>query len=105
MLALAAVILKRDVQTKFWSVVFIVALLTAFGRFLPLPLYKVFYHVPLLNLFRSPARHLMEAEFALPVLAGRGLTPITPTPALTPLLPTPPAAPPLLLLTPPTTTP
>ncbi len=80
MLALAAVILKRDVQTKFWSVVFIVALLMAFGRFLPLQLYKVFYHVPLLNLFRSPARHLMEVEFALAVLAGRGLTAIRSSP-------------------------
>jgi hypothetical protein len=76
MLALAAVILKRDVQTKFWGVVFIVALMMAFGRFLPLHLYKLLYHVPLLNLFRSPARHLMEVEFALAVLAGRGLTAI-----------------------------
>lgn len=81
MLALTAVILKRDVRTKFWGVVFIVALLMAFGRFLPLHLYKVLYHVPLLNLFRSPARHLMEVEFALAVLAGRGLTAIRSRPA------------------------
>src|SRR5258705_812216 len=76
MLALAAVILRRDVRTKFWGVVFIVALMMAFGHFLPLHLYKLLYHVPLLNLFRSPARHLMEAEFALAVLAGKGLTAI-----------------------------
>lgn len=76
MLALAAVTLKRDLRTKFWCAVFVVALLIAFGRFLPFQLYKIVYQIPVLNLFRSPSRHLMEVQFALAVLAGRGLTAI-----------------------------
>ena len=76
MLALAAVTLKRDLRTKFWCAVLVVALLLAFGRFLPFQLYKLVYQIPVLNLFRSPSRHLMEVEFALAVLAGRGLTAI-----------------------------
>ncbi|HMG05935.1 MAG TPA: YfhO family protein, partial [Chthoniobacterales bacterium] len=42
--------------------------------------YKLIYAVPGLNLFRVPARHLMEVEFALAVLAGRGLTAIVHAP-------------------------
>jgi Bacterial membrane protein YfhO len=76
MLGAAALTLKRDVRTKFWAVVFVVALVMATGRFMPLRLYEVLYHVPVLNLFRGPTRHLMEVHFALAVLAGRGLTAI-----------------------------
>jgi hypothetical protein len=74
MLALIAILLKADVRTKFWAVVFCICLLLAFGRFLPLKLYALVYYIPVLNLFRVPARHLMEVEFALAVLAGRGIT-------------------------------
>lgn len=74
MLALIAILLKRDVRTKFWATVLIVCLLLAFGRFLPFHLYALVYYIPVLNLFRVPARHLMEVEFALAVLAGRGIT-------------------------------
>jgi hypothetical protein len=76
MLALVALLLKPDTRTKFWAVVVVVCLALAAGRFLPLNLYKLVYYVPVLNLFRVPARHLMEVEFALAVLAGRGLTAI-----------------------------
>lgn len=76
MLALVAFLLKRDARTNFWAVVVLVCLALAIGRFLPLNLYKLVYYVPVLNLFRVPARHLMEVEFALAVLAGRGLTAI-----------------------------
>jgi hypothetical protein len=76
MLALLAIILWRDPRTKFWGAIFVVALFMAAGRFMPFDLYQLFYHVPLLNLFRSPARHLMEVQFALAVLAGRGITAI-----------------------------
>jgi hypothetical protein len=72
MLAALAVVLRRDARTKFWAVVALVALLLALGRYAPLGLYHVIYYVPVLNLFRVPARHLMEVEFALAVLAGRG---------------------------------
>jgi hypothetical protein len=76
MLAIVALLLKPDTRTKFWALVAVVCLALAFGRFLPLNLYKLVYYVPVINLFRVPARHLMEVEFALAVLAGRGLTAI-----------------------------
>ncbi|HEV7683176.1 MAG TPA: YfhO family protein [Pyrinomonadaceae bacterium] len=77
MLALVALLLKPDVRTKFWVLAGTICLALAVGRFLPLNVYKLVYYVPMLNLFRVPARHLMEVEFALAVLAGRGLTAIT----------------------------
>jgi membrane protein YfhO len=75
-IALAAVVavLRRDARTIFWIVVAGAGLLLALGRYAPLGLYHLVYHVPGLNLFRVPARHLMEVQFALAVLAGRGLT-------------------------------
>ncbi len=76
MLAVFGIILKRDTRTKFWAAVFAIALFLAIGRFMPFGLYKVFYQLPLLNLFRSPSRHMMEVHFALAVLAGRGITSI-----------------------------
>ncbi len=76
MLAVVALLLKPDTRTRFWSIVAVVCLALAVGRFLPFNLYKLVYYVPILNLFRVPARHLMEVEFALAVLAGRGLTAI-----------------------------
>ena len=74
MLAACAVVFKRDAKTKFWTAAALVCLALALGRYAPLKFYKLIYYVPVLNLFRVPARHLMEAEFALAVLAGRGLT-------------------------------
>jgi len=74
MLALTAVLVKPDLRTRFWAGVAIVCLLLAFGGYAPLHLYKLVYYVPLLNLFRVPARHLMEVDFAVAVLAGRGFT-------------------------------
>jgi hypothetical protein len=74
MLALVALLIKPDVRTKFWAAVGMICLLLAFGGFAPLYIYKLIYYVPLLNLFRVPARHLMEVDFALAVLAGRGFT-------------------------------
>lgn len=75
-LAIVSVWLKRDARTKFWAVVVVAGLLLALGRYAPFGFYKIIYAVPVLNLFRVPARHLMEVEFALAVLAGRGLTAI-----------------------------
>jgi hypothetical protein len=74
MLAALAVVLRPDARTKFWAAAALAALALALGRNAPLGLYHLIYHLPVLNLFRVPARHLMEAEFALAVLAGRGLT-------------------------------
>lgn len=74
MLAACAFVLRRDARTKFWAATVIACLFLALGRFAPFDFYRLIYYVPVLNLFRVPARHLMEAEFALSVLAGRGLT-------------------------------
>lgn len=79
MLAVLVVVLKRDTRTKFWTAIAFVALLLAFGRHAPLGVYKAIYFVPVLNLFRVPARHLMEVDFALAVLAGRGFTALAET--------------------------
>jgi hypothetical protein len=74
MLALVALLLKPDTRTKFWAVAGLSCLLLAFGSGAPLYLYRLIYYVPVLNLFRVPARHLMEVNFAVAVLGGRGLT-------------------------------
>src|SRR2546423_6796652 len=74
MLAIIAVLIKRDTRTKFWVATAALGLLLALGGYAPLSFYKLIYHVPVLNLFRVPARHLMEVDFALAVLVGRGLT-------------------------------
>lgn len=74
MLAACAVLIKPCVRTKFWTVVAIICLLLALGGYAPFHFYKLLYYVPVLNLFRVPARHLMEVDFALAVLAGRGFT-------------------------------
>jgi hypothetical protein len=76
-LSVVAVALKRDARTKFCGIVVLVGVALALGRYAPFDFYKLIYAVPVLNLFRVPARHLMEIEFALAVLAGRGLTAIT----------------------------
>jgi Bacterial membrane protein YfhO len=74
MLTALAFVIKPDARTCFWVAAAIVALALALGGNAPLGLYHVIYYAPVLNLFRVPARHLLEAEFALAVLAGRGLT-------------------------------
>jgi hypothetical protein len=73
-LGVAALLIKPDLRTKFWAIVALICLLLAFGGYAPLYFYKLLYYVPVLNLFRVPARHLMEVDFALAVLAGRGFT-------------------------------
>ncbi|HEX4631469.1 MAG TPA: YfhO family protein [Chthoniobacterales bacterium] len=79
-LALLALVLKRDARTIFWAAVIPIGLLLALGRYAPFHSYKLIYAVPVLNLFRVSARHLMEVEFALALLAGRGLTALQTTP-------------------------
>ena len=73
-LALIALVFKRDARTIFWVSVIPIGVLLALGRYAPFHFYKLIYAVPVLNLFRVPARHLMEVEFALALLAGHGLT-------------------------------
>jgi hypothetical protein len=73
-LAFAALFTRRDSSNLFWAGVVLIGLVLALGRYAPFGIYKLVYAVPVLNLFRVPARHLMEVEFGLAVLAGRGMT-------------------------------
>jgi hypothetical protein len=58
-------------QAKFWIGITVVALVLSFGGMTPV--YRLLFDVPLYNLFRVPARHLFEVDFALSVLAALGL--------------------------------
>jgi hypothetical protein len=59
---------------RFWTVCAIVALLLAFGSYLPFGVYKLMHLVPVYNLFRASGRNFMEMNFALGMLAGLGVT-------------------------------
>jgi len=59
---------------RFWSICAVVALLLAFGSYLPFGIYKLMHHVPVYNLFRASGRNFMEMNFALGMLAGLGVT-------------------------------
>ncbi|HEY6805350.1 MAG TPA: YfhO family protein [Pyrinomonadaceae bacterium] len=74
MLVLLALLLKPDRRTKFWAVALVIGFVLALGNNAPLQFNRLIYLVPVLNLFRVPARHLLEVNFAIAVLAGRGLT-------------------------------
>jgi hypothetical protein len=58
-------------ELKFWSAIGIIALLLSFGG--ATPIYLLFFHLPVYNLFRVPARHLFEVGLSLSVLAAVGL--------------------------------
>ncbi|MGH9851184.1 MAG: YfhO family protein, partial [Blastocatellia bacterium] len=58
----------------FWALAAVMALLLAFGSYLPFGLNKLLHYTPIYNLFRAPGRHLMEFTFAIGVLAGLGAT-------------------------------
>jgi len=58
---------------SFWAGAAVVALVLAFGGYLPFGLYRLLFYVPGYNLFRAPYRHLLEFTFALAVLAGLGM--------------------------------
>jgi hypothetical protein len=76
-LAAVAALGLRDPRTRFWSGTVVVALVLAFGRWMPFEFARIVYQIPVLNAFRVPARHLMEVELGLAVLAGVGLTALT----------------------------
>lgn len=70
-LALVAIILQRDRLSAFLVGLAGVSLWLAFGDYTPL--YASLARVPVLNLFRVPARFLYPFTLAVAVLAGRGL--------------------------------
>lgn len=76
-LALVAPILNRrrtrgeDHPTRFWVILILLALFLAFGRWNPL--YRYLAYIPILNLFRVPARFLYFFAYGCSVLAAIGL--------------------------------
>lgn len=66
---------KRDSRLLFWLVVALISFVMMLGN--NTPLYRLLYHVPLLNLFRVPARHAFEWTFALAILAAYGWDQLT----------------------------
>jgi len=58
-------------QARFWIGAAAVALLLSFGGMTPV--YRLLFYLPIYNLFRVPARHLFEVDFALSILAALGL--------------------------------
>ena len=72
-LALAATALRRQTRRKrgFFLLLAAAGLVLALGRWNPL--YRYLRHVPVLGLFRVPARYLYWVTFSLAILAGQGL--------------------------------
>ncbi len=73
-LLLAAIGLAKWPQrslTIFWLAVAVVAVVLAMGDATPLA--RLIYHVPVVNQFRAPGRHLLEFTFAVCVLASLGM--------------------------------
>lgn len=61
----------RSRETRFWFAVACVSLLLAFGRFTPL--YASFARLPLISSIRNPNKFLQVFQFAVGLLAARGL--------------------------------
>ncbi len=77
LLALVALVARRNRMAAFWAGVVVVALLLAFGHFLPFDLNLLLFKVPFYNKFRVPARHVMEVGFAISILAALGVQALT----------------------------
>jgi len=70
-LAIFAVVLRRDKYTYFFFTVFILSILLALGEYTPL-FYILFKHVFFFSVFRYPCRWMYLASFSLAIIAGFG---------------------------------
>jgi len=72
-LALSWIAIRQDRGQQKWLLlaIAVAGLLMAFGEYNPL--YALVRRVPILNLFRAPARYLLWTSFGLALLAGTGL--------------------------------
>ncbi len=61
---------RRDPRAFFWLATALVAWALMLGEYTPLS--RLLYNVPLVNLFRRPARHVLEWTFAVAVLSAYG---------------------------------
>jgi hypothetical protein len=76
-------------EQKFWSSIGIIALFLSFGG--ATPIYPLFFHLPVYNMFRVPARNLFEVGLSLSVIGAIGLDILlvqsrTPTSQVSPLM-------------------
>jgi hypothetical protein len=71
---LGAIRRRKDVFVQAMIVVSLFALFLSFGKNLPVLYDLFFYNVPSFNKFRAPSMVLALMQFAVPVLAGYGLT-------------------------------
>ncbi len=74
-LAILGVILYRR-EPLIWFLVALsgLSLLLSFGKNFPILYDLFFYYVPLFNKFRTPSMALVMLQFAVPILAGYGIT-------------------------------
>jgi hypothetical protein len=72
--SLAVIVRRRERLTIFWLSAGLFALLLTLGNTTPLA--TLFYHLPIINHFRAPARHFVEFGFAVSVLSGLGVASI-----------------------------
>ena len=66
------VVNRRNVIVWFWGAIAILALVFVLGNSTPLAF--IVYRIPVLNLFRAPARHFFAFAFGISVLAGFGVS-------------------------------
>lgn len=62
---------RQEPAVRFWAAVGAIALLLALGS--STPLYELWAHLPVLNTMRAPARHLLEVDMAIAMLAAYGV--------------------------------
>ncbi|MGB7923687.1 MAG: YfhO family protein [Pyrinomonadaceae bacterium] len=75
MLAAAALVAgQRRGLALFWFITALIALLLTLGG--ETPLARLTFHLPVINKFRVPARHFLEAAFAVSILSGLGVAAI-----------------------------
>ncbi len=77
LLALVALVARRNRMAAFWASVIIVALFLAFGHFLPFKINSLLFLLPFYSKFRVSARHVMEIGFAVSILAALGVQALT----------------------------
>ncbi len=61
---------KRRAVVMFWAVASLVALLLSYGRYFPL--YRLFWHLPVIHSIRNPNKFVQVFQLSLAVLAGFG---------------------------------
>jgi hypothetical protein len=66
---------RHDARVRFFTIVAAASLLLSLGDATVLG--RAAFHIPILNLFRAPGRHLFEFTFSVSVLAGLGVAAVS----------------------------